>query len=103
MTPIRLAGPSATKTCLPSLVNSMPTGCSSAERTPGTVKPIFFFNDQAFVSITATVPGVRSELLQPVGIEFTKDGKHVFVALGPANRIGAVSYTHLTLPTKRIV
>jgi len=26
-----------------------------------------------------SVPGVRPELLQPVGMEFTKDGKHLFV------------------------
>jgi YVTN family beta-propeller protein len=36
------------------------------------------------------VPGVRPELLQPVGIEFTKDGKYVFVALGPGNRVAVI-------------
>lgn len=36
------------------------------------------------------VPGVRPELLQPVGIEFTKDGKHVFVAMGPGNRVAVI-------------
>ena len=36
------------------------------------------------------VPGVRPELLQPVGMEFTKDGKYLFVALGPANRVAVV-------------
>ncbi|MGZ3533586.1 MAG: hypothetical protein ACXVAR_19230 [Vulcanimicrobiaceae bacterium] len=36
------------------------------------------------------VPGVRPELLQPVGIEFTKDGKYVFAALGPGNRVAVI-------------
>ena len=36
------------------------------------------------------VAGVRPELLQPVGIEFTKDGKYVFVALGPGNRVAVI-------------
>ena len=30
------------------------------------------------------VAGVRPELLQPVGIEFTKDNKNVFIALARA-------------------
>ena len=33
--------------------------------------------------ISFEVPGVRPEQLQPVGMDFTKDGKEVFVALGP--------------------
>ena len=36
------------------------------------------------------VPGVRPEQLQPVGMDFTKDGKEVFVALGPANRVAVI-------------
>jgi YVTN family beta-propeller protein len=40
--------------------------------------------------ITFEVPGVRPESLQPVGMDFTKDGKLLFVALGPANRIGVI-------------
>ena len=34
------------------------------------------------------VPGVRPEQLQPVGMDFTKDGKLLFVPLGPSNRVG---------------
>ena len=34
------------------------------------------------------VPGVRPELLQPVGMEFTKDGKYLFAALGPGATAG---------------
>ena len=40
--------------------------------------------------ISFEVPGVRPEQLQPVGIDFTKDGKDVFVALGPANRVAVI-------------
>ena len=36
------------------------------------------------------VPGVRPEQLQPVGMDFTKDGKLLFVPLGPSNRVGVV-------------
>jgi YVTN family beta-propeller protein len=36
------------------------------------------------------VPGVSPELLQPVGLSTTSDGKHLFVALGPANRVAVV-------------
>ena len=41
--------------------------------------------------ITFSVPGLRSEAIQPVGIRFTKDGKLGFVALGPANRVAVVN------------
>ena len=34
---------------------------------------------------------VRPQLLQPVGMEFTKDGKYLFVALGPANRVAVIA------------
>lgn len=36
------------------------------------------------------VPGVPPELLQPVGIELTSDGRRAFVALGPANRVAEI-------------
>jgi len=35
------------------------------------------------------VPGVRLQLLQPVGMLFSKDGKLLFAALGPANRVAS--------------
>jgi len=41
-------------------------------------------------TIAFSVPGLRSEAVQPVGIRFTKDGKLAFVALGPANRVAVV-------------
>ena len=36
------------------------------------------------------IPGLRSEAIQPVGINITKDDKTVFVALGPANRVAVI-------------
>jgi YVTN family beta-propeller protein len=36
------------------------------------------------------VPGLRSENIQPVGINISHDGKLAFVSLGPANRMAAV-------------
>jgi ABC transporter substrate binding protein (PQQ-dependent alcohol dehydrogenase system) len=36
------------------------------------------------------VPGVRPELLQPVGMLFSKDGNLLFAALGPANRVAVI-------------
>jgi YVTN family beta-propeller protein len=36
------------------------------------------------------VPGLRSENVQPVGINISRDGKLAFVSLGPANRIAVV-------------
>ena len=37
------------------------------------------------------IPGVPADLIQPMGIDFSKDGKLVFVALGPANRIAVIN------------
>ena len=41
--------------------------------------------------IAFSVPGMRGEAIQPVGINFTRNGKTGFVALGPANRIAVVA------------
>jgi len=44
------------------------------------------------------VPGLRSETIQPVGINLTRDGKLGFVSLGPANRVAVVDgVTHEVL------
>jgi len=40
--------------------------------------------------INFTVPGMRQEAIQPVGIAITHDGKTGFVALGPANRVAVI-------------
>ncbi len=41
-------------------------------------------------TITFEVPGLAKELIQPVGIRFSADGKLAFVALGPANRVAVI-------------
>ncbi|WP_353476467.1 YVTN family beta-propeller repeat protein (plasmid) [Salipiger sp. H15] len=41
------------------------------------------------------VPGVLPEWLQPVGIKTTSDGRRIFVALGPANRVAVIDGTSL--------
>ena len=53
-------------------------------------RPASDFMVDVIKKIGFAVPGVRPELLQPVGMEFTKDGKYLFVALGPANRVAVV-------------
>jgi PQQ-dependent catabolism-associated beta-propeller protein len=40
--------------------------------------------------ITFEVAGVQDEWLQPVGARVTSDGRRLFVALGPANRVAVV-------------
>jgi YVTN family beta-propeller protein len=48
--------------------------------------------------VTFEIPGLRSEAIQPVGINITKDGKLGFVDLGPANRVAVVDgVTHAVL------
>jgi PQQ-dependent catabolism-associated beta-propeller protein len=56
----------------------------------GTISVIDSKDWKLIKKIGFAVPGVRPELLQPVGMEFTKDGKYLFVALGPANRVAVV-------------
>ena len=41
-------------------------------------------------TVTFEIPGLRSEAIQPVGINITADGRKGFVALGPANRIAVI-------------
>jgi PQQ-dependent catabolism-associated beta-propeller protein len=48
--------------------------------------------------VSFKVAGVRPELLQPVGMDFTKDGKQLFVPLGPSNRVAVVDTA-----TKKVV
>src|SRR3979411_779405 len=40
--------------------------------------------------ITFSIPGLRKEAIQPVGISITADAKTAFIALGPANRVTVV-------------
>jgi PQQ-dependent catabolism-associated beta-propeller protein len=49
-------------------------------------------------TVTFEIPGLRSEAIQPVGINITKDGKLGFIDLGPANRVAVVDgVTHAVL------
>ncbi len=41
------------------------------------------------------LPGVRKELISPVGIRFSLDGKTAFVALGRANRVAVIDVAAL--------
>ena len=43
------------------------------------------------------IAGVRSELIQPMGIRFSKDMKRGFVALGRANRIAVIDVETLAV------
>jgi PQQ-dependent catabolism-associated beta-propeller protein len=36
------------------------------------------------------ITGVNADLIQPVGFEFTPDGKTAFVALGPSNHVAVI-------------
>ena len=40
--------------------------------------------------ITFQIPGVRPELIQPMGVQFTLDGTRAVVALGRANRLAVI-------------
>jgi len=43
------------------------------------------------------VQGLRPELIQPVGLRFSRDGALAFVALGPANRVAVVDTATLAV------
>ncbi len=45
--------------------------------------------------LTFDIPGIRPELIQPIGVRFTLDGKQAFVALGPSNRVAVVDVATL--------
>ncbi len=57
----------------------------------GTVSVIDPKTRKIIKKITFKIPGVTQEAIQPVGVRVTKDGKKVFVALGPANRVAVVN------------
>ncbi len=40
--------------------------------------------------ISFKIPGIFKDLIQPVGIKLTSDGKYAFIALGPANHVAVV-------------
>jgi len=57
----------------------------------GTVSVIDNATRQVTHKITFDIPGLRSEAIQPVGVNITADGKKAYVALGPANRVAVVN------------
>jgi PQQ-dependent catabolism-associated beta-propeller protein len=59
----------------------------------GTVSVIDPIKHEVRTKISFSVPGMRGEAIQPVGVNITRDGKTGFVALGPANRIAVVDGT----------
>ena len=56
----------------------------------GTVSVIDPATQQVVKTIGFQIPGVLPEAIQPVGLRVTADGKKVFVALGPANRVAVI-------------
>jgi PQQ-dependent catabolism-associated beta-propeller protein len=56
----------------------------------GTLSIIDPVKHEVSKKVTFSIPGLRSEAIQPVGISLTKDGKTGFVALGPANRVAVI-------------
>jgi YVTN family beta-propeller protein len=42
-----------------------------------------------------SIPGIRPESIQPVGIRISADGKRAFIALGPAARVAVVDTSTL--------
>jgi YVTN family beta-propeller protein len=61
----------------------------------GTVPVIDAETKQIVKKLGFRIPGIRPELIQPMGIRFTNDGKTSFVALGPANGIAVVDVARI--------
>jgi PQQ-dependent catabolism-associated beta-propeller protein len=56
----------------------------------GTVAVIDAVTRKVKHRISFQIPGVRPELIQPMGVQFTLDGKRAVVALGRANRLAVI-------------
>jgi PQQ-dependent catabolism-associated beta-propeller protein len=56
----------------------------------GTVSGIDTQSKKIVKKINFEIPGIHKELIQPVGIQITADGKQAFVALGPAARVAVI-------------
>jgi len=61
-----------------------------ASEVGGTVSVIDPTTWEITKKITFEVPGVRPEQLQPVGMDFVKDGAFIMVPLGPSNRVAVI-------------
>jgi PQQ-dependent catabolism-associated beta-propeller protein len=57
----------------------------------GTVSVIDGKGHEVIKVISFAIPGVSPDLIQPVGMRFAKDGKTIFIALGPSNRVAVVN------------
>lgn len=57
----------------------------------GTVTVINPSDRSIKAKINFEILGINKDAIQPVGVRITKDGKKVFVALGPANRVAVVN------------
>ena len=56
----------------------------------GTVSVLDSATKTIVKKIGFAIPGVKPEVIQPVGLRFATDGKRAFVALGPANHVAVV-------------
>ena len=65
-------------------------GVGSRRRSAGTVAIIDAASREVVRKISFDLPGVRPELISPVGLRFSADGKLVFVALGRANHVAVI-------------
>ncbi len=56
----------------------------------GTLTALDAASGKQLARVSFPIPGLTKEQVQAVGITLTKDGKRVFVSLGPANRVAEV-------------
>ncbi len=56
----------------------------------GVLQVLDVASHRVFDTIHFEIPGVPRDKINPVGIRLTRDGKLVFVALGPANHVAVV-------------
>ena len=56
----------------------------------GTVMVVDSNTKESIGKITFKIDGIFKDLIQPVGIKLTSDGKYAFIALGPANHVAVV-------------
>ena len=89
MTAIRLAGPSATKAVLPSLVMLMPTGWMASLRSPGISNVIFLMTSCFMGSMTLTVPPTSEETQssEPSRLNSAKRGRASTSTLATIRRV----------------
>ncbi len=57
----------------------------------GTVSVFDVETQTDLAKIHFEIPGIHEDRIQPVGFEFTEDGKTVFAALGPSNHIAVIN------------